>query len=149
MGRSLAQSFNRVLRMWQVSRGQLRSATEYRGWFVRLRSLNSSLWRVKMAYGLDDIDLASLKVSKCSFFPLQFSFSCLNCRIAIDNKELIFWNLMKLLCRWSRFLVKWDFCVVAKALNEVLKIAEVVVNFMWCLHVIQFLYCHKPVNSLV
>ena len=52
-----------------------------------------------MAYGLDDIDLASLKVSKCSLFAFIISFSCLNSRIAIDNHKLIFWSLMRLLCR--------------------------------------------------
>ena len=54
-----------------------------------------------MAYGLDDIDLAALKVSQCSLFPFIISVSCLNCRIAIDNHELIFWSLMRLLCAKS------------------------------------------------
>ena len=52
-----------------------------------------------MAYGLDDIDLASLKVSKCSLFRFIISFSCLNCRSAVDNKMLILWSLVKVLCR--------------------------------------------------
>lgn len=41
-----------------------------------------------MAYGLDDIDLASLKVSKCPIFAFIISFSCLNSRIAVDNHKL-------------------------------------------------------------
>ena len=43
-----------------------------------------------MAHDLDDIDLASLKVSKCSLFRFIISFSCLNCRSAVDNKMHIF-----------------------------------------------------------
>ena len=66
--------------------------------------VNLSLRKVKMAYGLDDIDLASLKVSKISRFTCLILFSCLNYRIEIHGHTV--WSLARLLGRSFRFLLK-------------------------------------------
>lgn len=51
--------------------------------------VNPSLQTFQMAYGLDDIDLASLKVSKISPFTFAIPCSCLNSRITTDDDHNI------------------------------------------------------------